>query len=255
MPKIPELENLLPQIKENIGFVMTNGDLSEIRAKILENRKPASAKVGAIAPIDVYLQPGPTGMEPTQTSFLQALNIPSKINKGQVEIASEVHLIKKGTKVGNSEAALLQKLNMQPFSYGLEIRSVYDNGSVYDQNALDITDADILSKFTAGVQRIAALSLKIGYPTLASVPHLIVEGYKNVCAVSLATDYTFKGTEKMKEYLKNPSAFAVAAPAPVKAAPAVAAKSAPVKKEEPKKEEKPEPEEVEDDDMGFGLFD
>jgi len=54
----------------------------------------APAKAGIIAPNDVLVPKGNTGMEPTQTSFLQALNIPSKINKGQVEILSDVNLIK-----------------------------------------------------------------------------------------------------------------------------------------------------------------
>jgi len=248
----PELENLLPHIKGNIGLVLTNKDLNEVRKKLVENRKPAAAKVGAIAPCDVIIEAGPTGMEPTQTSFLQALNIASKINKGQVEIVSDVHLIKVGQKVGSSEATLLQKLNITPFSYGLEVKTVYDHGAIYDQKILDLTDADILKKFTGAVARLTAVSLALGYPTLASVPHSIIRGYKNVVAVSLATEYTFKGTEKLKEYLKNPSAFAVAAP--VAAAPAAAAKE---EKAAPKKEEKkPEPPpEEEDDDMGFGLFD
>jgi large subunit ribosomal protein LP0 len=250
----PELESLLPHIKGNIGLVLTNGDLNEVRKKLVENRKPAAAKVGAIAPCDVILEAGPTGMEPTQTSFLQALNIQSRINKGQVEIVADVHLLKTGQKVGNSEAALLQKLNINPFSYGLEVKIVYDHGAIYDQKILDLTDADILKKFSAGVTRLTALCLSLGYPTLASVPHSIIRGYKNVVAISLATDYTFKRTEKMKEYLKNPSAFAAAAPAAAAAAPAAAAKQE--KKPEAKKEEKkPEPEEEEDDDMGFGLFD
>jgi len=247
----PELEALLPHIKGNIGLVLTNKDLNEVRKKLVENRKPAAAKVGAVAPCDVIIEAGPTGMEPTQTSFLQALNIQSKINKGQVEIVSDVHLIKAGQKVGNSEATLLQKLNITPFSYGLEVRVVYDHGSIYDQKILDLTDADILKKFSAAVSRLTAVSLALGYPTLASVPHSIIRGYKNVCAISMATEYTFKGTEKLKEYLKNPSAFAAAAPA---AAPAAATndKKAPAKEE---KKAEPEPAEEEDDDMGFGLFD
>jgi large subunit ribosomal protein LP0 len=244
-----DLEELLPLVKGNIGLVLVKGDLSEARRKLKENRKPAAAKVGAIAPIDVFLEPGGTEMEPTMTSFFQALNIPTKINKGKVEIVQQVHLIKEGSKVGNSEATLLQKLDIQPFSYGLEITAVYDNGTVYDQKILDLTDADILAKFNRGVQRIAAIGLQVGYPTIASVPHSIIKGYKNVVAISLATDYTIKQTEKMKEYLKDPSAFAVAAP--VVAAAATTSAPAASKAKEPE----PEPEEEEDDDMGFGLFD
>lgn len=56
---------------------------------------------------------------------LQALNIPTKINKGTVEITTDVHLIQTGNKVGSSEATLLAKLGIKPFSYGLVIQQVH----------------------------------------------------------------------------------------------------------------------------------
>ena len=59
----------------------------------------------------------------------QVLNIPTKINKGTVEIVAPVELVKAGEKVGSSEAALLSKLNIRPFSYGLIIEKVRGNGS------------------------------------------------------------------------------------------------------------------------------
>jgi len=148
----------------------------------------------------------------------------------------------------NSETCSSERVSIAELRRLNEVKSRLTE---YDQKILDLTDADILKKFTAGVTRLTALSLALGYPTLASVPHSIIRGYKNVCAVSLATEYTFKGTDKMKAYLKDPSAFAVAvAPAPTPA-PAKETKAAP-KKEEKKPEPEPEPE---DDDMGFGLFD
>lgn len=55
---------------------------------------------------------------------LQVLNIPTKINKGTVEITSNVALIKAGEKVGASEATLLAKLGIKPFSYGLIVQHV-----------------------------------------------------------------------------------------------------------------------------------
>jgi len=251
MKKNEDLEDLLPHIKGNIGCVFTNGDLGEVRNLIVKNKKPAPARVGTIAPIDVILPPGPTGMEPTMTSFLQALNIASKINKGQVEIVQEVHLIAQGEKVGNSEATLLKKLNIEPFWFGLLVRTVYDNGTVYSEAVLDLTDADILAKFNAGVRRIAALGLATGYPTVASVPHSIINGFKKAVAVSLATNYTNKATEKMKEYLENPDAFASAAPVVAAASGGGPAAATEVVKETAAAE----PAEESDDDMGFGLFD
>nr|GEX68219.1 pleiotropic drug resistance protein 2-like [Tanacetum cinerariifolium] len=98
----------------------------------------APAYVGLIAPVDVVVPPGNTGLDPSQTSLFQVLNIPIKINKGTVEIATPVDLIKKGERVGSSETALLAKLGIRPVGIEapkIEIRyedlSVEGEGYVY----------------------------------------------------------------------------------------------------------------------------
>lgn len=134
--------------------------------------------------------------------IFQVLNIPTKINKGTVEIITPVELIRKGDKVGSSEAALLSKLGIRPFSYGLIVLTVYDNGSVFSPEVLDLTEDDLVEKFAAGVSLVTSLALAISYPTLAAAPHLFTNAYKNVLAVAVATEYTYPQAEEVKEYLK-----------------------------------------------------
>jgi len=248
MESNPDLERLLPHIKQNVGFVFTKEELTHVRDLLLANKVKAPAKAGAIAPLDVIVPAQNTGMGPEKTSFFQALSIPTKITKGTIEIIKDVPLIKTGDKVGMSESTLLNMLKISPFSYGLVLQKVYDSGSVFDPEILDITDEDLLSKFSTGIANVAALSLAISYPTIASVPHSVVNGMKNLLAIAAATEITFKEAETVKAFLADPSAFAAAAPAAAAAgAPAAAAADAPAAKEESEEEE--------DDDMGFGLFD
>jgi len=247
LQECPHLERLLPYIVGNVGFVFTKEDLGETRKKLLENKRGAPAKAGAIAPCDVKLDPQNTGMGPEKTSFFQALQIPTKISRGTIEILNDVHLIKTGEKVGASEAALLNMLGITPFSYGLAVQQVFDNGTIYSPEVLDVTSDDLRARFVAGINNVAAASLEVGYPTKASAPHSIANGFKNLLAIAAATDVTFKQAEKLKEYLADPSKFAVAAAPAASSAPAAAEKAA-AKKEEVK-------EESEDEDMGFGLFD
>ncbi|CAJ0964906.1 unnamed protein product [Ranitomeya imitator] len=159
---------------------------------------------------------------------------------------SDVQLIKTGDKVGASEATLLNMLNISPFSFGLIIQQVYDNGSIYSPEVLDITEDALRTRFLEGVRNVASVCLQIGYPTIASVPHSVINGYKRVLAVAVETDYSFPLADKVKAFLADPSAFAVAAPV-VEAASTPAAA--------PAKEETKEESEESDDDMGFGLFD
>ncbi|XP_044181240.1 60S acidic ribosomal protein P0-like isoform X2 [Acropora millepora] len=245
----PDLERLLPHIKGNVGFVFTKEDLPDIRDLLLANKVAAPAKAGAIAPIDVFVPKGNTGLGPEKTSFFQALAIPTKISKGTIEILNDVHLIKKDEKVGASESTLLNMLKISPFSYGLVVQQVYENGACFSPEVLDITSEDLLKHFVEGIMNIASVSLEIGYPTVASVPHSVISGFKNVAAVAVETNITFPQVEQLKAFLENPEAFASLAPA----ASDVAAAAAPA--EEAKEEEKEEEEEESDDDMGFGLFD
>jgi len=236
LDKHPELERILPCVVGNVGFVFTSEDLNEIRDALLENKVKAPARAGAIAPVDVIIPAQNTGLGPEKTSFFQALSIPTKIARGTIEIISDVALIAVGDKVGASESTLLNLLNISPFSYGLVVENVFDDGSVFSPKVLDITDDDLKATFMAGVANIAAVSLAIGYPTAASAPHSIANGLKNLMAIAAETDITFAAAEKLKAYLADPSAFAVAA------APAAAAAKV------------EEPEEESDDDMGLDLF-
>ncbi|KAL5546160.1 hypothetical protein UlMin_005847 [Ulmus minor] len=241
--------NLITLLVGNVGLIFTKGDLKEVSEEVAKYKVGAPARVGLVAPIDVVVPPGNTGLDPSQTSFFQVLNIPTKINKGTVEIITPVELIKKGDKVGSSEAALLAKLGIRPFSYGLVVQKVYDNGTVFSPEVLDMTEDDLVVKFATGVSMVTSLALAISYPTLAAAPHMFSNAYKNVLAVAVATEYSFPEADKVKEFLADPSKFAVAA-APVAAAAGGDAPAA--AKEEVKKDE---PAEESDDDMGFSLFD
>lgn len=240
--------NLIPLLVGNVGLIFTKGDLKEVSEEVAKYKVGAPARVGLVAPVDVVVPPGNTGLDPSQTSFFQVLNIPTKINKGTVEIITAVELIKKGDKVGSSEAALLAKLGIRPFSYGLVVQTVYENGSVFSPEVLNLTEDDLVEKFAMGVSMVTALSLAIHYPTIAAAPHMLINGYKNALAIAVETEYSFPLADKVKEYLADPSKFAVAAPAAAAssgAAPAAAAVE----------EKKEEPAEESDDEMGFSLFD
>jgi len=246
------LEKLLPFIKGNVGLVFNKGDLSEVGRLIQENKVAAPAKAGAIANLDVTVPAQCTALGPEKTSFFQALSIQTKITKGTIEILNDVRLIKVGDKVGASEATLLNMLNISPFTYGLQIEKVYDSGTVFELAILSITNDDIRARFMECVANVSSVSLAIGYPTLVSVPHSIINGFKNLLSVAAVTDVDFKEAKMLKEFLKDPSKFAAAAPVAAAAPKAAAAAS---KKEEEKKKPPSDDEGSGAEDMGFGLFD
>jgi len=219
-----------------------------VREKILSNRVAAPARAGAIAPLDVYVPAGNTGMEPGKTSFFQALGVPTKIARGTIEITTDLKLVDAGAKVGASEATLLNMLNISPFTYGMKIQQIYEEGQTFSPDVLDVEESQLLKALSSAIATITTISLATNYPTLPSVIHSLVNSYKKAIAVAIETDYSWEAIDELKDRIANPEAYAAAAPVAAAAAgeaPAAAAK------EEAEEEE----EEASDEDMGLGLFD
>jgi large subunit ribosomal protein LP0 len=219
-----------------------------IRDKILANKVAAPARAGAVAPADVFVPAGNTGMEPGKTSFFQALGVPTKIARGTIEITADLKLVEAGSKVGASEATLLNMLNISPFTYGMGISQVYDQGNTFPPSVLDIEESQLLKTFASAITTIACISLAANFPTLPSVMHSVVNSYKKVLAVAVETEYGWPEIEELKDRIANPDAYASAGPAVTSTETA--------KDDAPAEEEKADSEAEESGDEGFGgLFD
>jgi large subunit ribosomal protein LP0 len=142
-----ELDKIVSLLRGNTGLIFSNGDLSEIKKIIDSEAREAPAKVGAIAPDEVWIRAGPTGLDPKQTSFFQQLSIQTKIVKTQIEIVADKKIITQGMKIEATHAALLDKLKIRPFSYKMAVKKVYEDGAIFGPEILDITSEDILKRF------------------------------------------------------------------------------------------------------------
>lgn len=230
----PYLNIIRDQMLGNTGLIFTNGDLSEIKHILDTQVREAPAKVSATAPKDVVIPPGPTGMDPKQTGFFQALSIQTKIVKAQIEIVNPVTVIVAGDKITASQAALLDRLKICPFEYKMNVKAFMENGKLFNAAVLDITAEDIVESFTNLSQNLTCISLATGYVIPPAVPHMVINAFKNLAGASIAADYNFPQLESLKSAAK-------AAPASG-GAPAAGGAA----KEEAKPEEEPE----EDVDMG-----
>jgi large subunit ribosomal protein LP0 len=123
----------------------------------------------------------------------------------------------------------------------MHVRKVYDDGSVFNPDVLDITPEDIRTKFGIAIANLASISLASGYITKPAIPHLLANAFKNLASVTFDSDYSFKQADKLKEAAKNAVHHAPAAGGAAKGKAAAVV------------EEKPKEEEAADVDMG-GLF-
>eukprot|EP00438_Fugacium_kawagutii_P029583 Skav213415 [mRNA] locus=scaffold38:11696:15840:- [translate_table: standard] len=150
-------------------------------------------------------------MDPSQTSFFQArrgengpknffvhgieaLNIGTKIVKGQIELVSDFKILTTGERVTASGAVLLSKLGIRPFEYKMEasVKYVFQDAAVFSAAVLDMSEEMLIQKFLAGIANMAAFSREVGIPTEAGLPHAFGNAFRNVASLVADIDFTFK---------------------------------------------------------------
>lgn len=238
--KCDQLEKLNNLMKGNSGIIFCGDNMGEVKKMIDAEAREAPAKAGAIAPDEVWIRAGPTGLDPKQTAFFQSLQIQTKIVKAQIEILGDKKIITEGMKIEATHAALLDKLKIRPFQYKMRVKQIYDNGTIYPASILDITDDSMIAGLKSAIQNIASISLDTGFITKPAIPHMLGNAFKNLAAITFETDYSFKQAETLKNAAKN----------------AVAATSAPAAGGAKANDAAPAQEEEEEDAMegGLGLF-
>ena len=217
--------------------IFTNKDIAEISNITAKYIIEKQAKPGQISPVEIIIPAGPTGMDSSQIDYFQALKIPTKVMRNQLEITTATKILTVGQKITLSEINLMKKFNIKPYKHQMKIKKLLLNGKLYGEEILKVTDDYMKTKLEQGIKNILGFSLAAHVPTQASAPHVISNAFRNICALSLGTNVLIDATKNMKDAPKE---------APKK-------EEKPKKEEAPKKVEKPPEEDEEDIDLG-GLF-
>ena len=234
---IKELEDFIEAMPGiHLLLIFTNRDIAEIASITGKYVIEKQAKPGQISPVEIIIPAGPTGMDSSQIDYFQALKIPTKVMRNQLEITTATKILTVGQKITLSEINLMKKFNIKPYKHQMKIKKLLLNGKLYGEEILKVTDDYMKTKLEHGIKNILGFSLAAHVPTQASAPHVISNAFRNICALSLGTNVIIDATKNMKDAPKE---------APKK--------EEKPKKEEPKKEEKPPEEDEEDIDLG-GLF-
>jgi len=195
IPKKPHLEPLVNLIKGNRGLILTHGDPQTVCSIINSECEWTLANTGMTCPVDVYLPKGITNLDPTQTCFLPALNIATKICRGKIEFICDSLLIPKGTIVGQSQAELLKNLRIEPIPKKVEIIGIIENGCFCNPITLLSTENRVMELLKKTVQDIGIIGEAIGYPTIVNFERALLKGYTNLLCVCMETNYSFEHGE------------------------------------------------------------
>lgn len=189
-------------------MIFTHESVSTLKPKIEGFTVPARARVGQVAPVAVSIPAGPTGIDPSDIKFFHALKVATKIFRGQIEITNKKDLLNVGDVVDASCAKLLEKLNITPFSYGMKVLNVYDNGEILAPEFVALTPQDYATRFQTALKNVQAISMATSYHSQASVASNLIHGFKRLLAMNLQLGLKNARMESLMEASANANAQA-----------------------------------------------
>ncbi len=160
-------ESILPlekHIHEDCAFAISDIEGFELAGILSAKKTPAFAKAGQIAPENIEVKAGPTDLVPGPAiSELGSLGIQIAVEDGKIAIKENRVIVKEGKNISENAASILQKLNIQPFSVGLEPLVIYDveSGKIYTEIKID--SEGVAGELRGSASKALGFAQKIAY--------------------------------------------------------------------------------------------
>lgn len=182
----PELVKLVEDIKEPVGLIFSN--ISAFRLKIIldKNRIPMHAKAGEKADFDVVIPEMNTGLPPGPVlSDFAKLHIPTRIEGGQIWIAKDTVVARKGEEISPALAALLARLDIRAVLKGVSVERAFEDGVLLTKEQLEIDLEKIKEDLAAAHGQAFTLAMEIGYITKETIIPVLLRAYAQARTLAL----------------------------------------------------------------------
>ena len=160
---IEEMKNYLTGMP---ALLFTKDDPFKLAKTLKKSMSTAPAKQGQVAPKDIIVSAGPTPFSPGPViSELASAGIKTAIEAGKIVVKSDTVVVKKGEKVSPAIAGILARLGVEPMEVGLNLTAVYDNGTIFTRDVLDIDEEEFMGKIKTAYNSAIGLALELSFLT------------------------------------------------------------------------------------------
>jgi len=165
-----------------------------------KNKIRMTVKAGDIAPNDIIIPAGNTGLPPGPAiSELQEVGVRTRIEAGSVWISRETVVAKKDEIIQPKVASVLSKLGIKPLEAGLKIVAAYDDGMILTAGRLTLDLDEVRRQLDEASNQAFNLSLTASYPTTETIAAILQRAHLG--ARSLAVNSAYLATEVVADVL------------------------------------------------------
>ena len=186
----PEFAKLAEHIAKGAAIIVTDMNPFKLYKTLEESKTPAPIKGGAVAPCDIVVEKGSTGMPPGPfLGELKSAGLPAVIEKGKIAIREDTVLVKEGEVVPHKVAVVLSALGIKPTKVGLDLLAAYEDGVVYTPDVLKIDEDEFVQKIQKAFNSAFNLSVNAAIPTTETIETILQKAFRDAKAVSIESAF------------------------------------------------------------------
>lgn len=181
------IENLSNQLEDQCALIFTNINPFKLNLIFAQNKVFLPAKGGDIAPKEIFVPAGNTGITPGPVlSEFKAANVATKIDQGTIWVSKDTLVAKRGDAISMPLASLLSKLNVKPIEAGISVNFAIAEGLQFQEQDLKLNLEEYKEELARSFAQALALATEAGYMTPETVTPLLVKAHQQ--AISLAAE-------------------------------------------------------------------
>ncbi|MBW3015043.1 50S ribosomal protein L10 [Candidatus Woesearchaeota archaeon] len=188
--KKPGVEKLQEHFRGMPALLFTKENPFKLFKMLQKNKSSAPAKAGQTAPNDIVVVAGATSFAPGPViGELGSFGIKTGVEGGKIAIKEDKVIAKAGDVISGKLASLLLRLGIEPMEIGLDLVAVYEDGTIYTKDILNINEQDYLDNIGLCHKWAFNLGFEVGYTTKDNIELFITKAFNDSKAVALESNF------------------------------------------------------------------
>ncbi|XGI83297.1 50S ribosomal protein L10 [Halorutilales archaeon Cl-col2-1] len=190
------LDDLVEYVSGQSGLLLTDSNPFTLYKKIEESKSPAPLKEGQVAPHDIVVPEGDTGMDPGPfVGDLQQAGVNARIEEGSIKVIEDSVVTEEGEEASAQVAEVLQKMEIFPVEVGVDLRAVIDieGGTVFEPDTLDIDEEEYVSDLESAAAGAFNLGVNAGIANETTVRPMLSKAGGEARSLGVEAEITEPG--------------------------------------------------------------
>jgi large subunit ribosomal protein L10 len=198
---ISGIEDLSKELEGQCALMFT--DLSPFKLNLIfsENKVFLPAKGGDIAPKDITIPAGNTGIPPGPVlSEFKEAKVQTKIDQGSIAVTKDTIVAKSGAVISQKLASLMSKLDIKPIEAGVLVNYAISEGLQFREKDLTLDVKEYLKELQLSYSSALNLAIELNYYAPETISSILSLAYQKSLNVALKAGYVSKDTAEIILY-------------------------------------------------------